>query len=161
MLPAMLQDSLRQLIEAGRRRRIAFENDVVNEPRFAVPSPSFNADFDAVLLHVHACREEQNAGLRRKQLRSSVPRVRVGHHEIAWRRNPDALDQRTKLTANTNSLRWLRRLFPGCYTWRFRQDGGCSSVVERRTVAPEVAGSNPVIHPNTLNSLKSLEKIVL
>src|SRR5574339_598373 len=25
--------------------------------------------------------------------------------------------------------------------------GGCSSAVERRTVAPEVAGSNPVIHP--------------
>ena len=25
--------------------------------------------------------------------------------------------------------------------------GGCSSVAERRTVAPEVAGSNPVIHP--------------
>ena len=29
--------------------------------------------------------------------------------------------------------------------------GGCSSVAERRTVAPEVAGSNPVIHPNTSN----------
>src|SRR4030095_8581643 len=27
--------------------------------------------------------------------------------------------------------------------------GGCSSVVERRTVAPEVAGSNPVIHPTS------------
>src|SRR5207249_8992183 len=26
-------------------------------------------------------------------------------------------------------------------------DGGYSSVVERRTVAPEVAGSNPVTHP--------------
>src|SRR5688572_30953181 len=31
---------------------------------------------------------------------------------------------------------------------RHRLYGGCSSVVERRTVAPEVAGSNPVIHPN-------------
>ena len=27
--------------------------------------------------------------------------------------------------------------------------GGCSSAVERRTVAPEVAGSNPVIHPKS------------
>jgi hypothetical protein len=30
--------------------------------------------------------------------------------------------------------------------------GGCSSAVERRTVAPEVAGSNPVIHPNSRNA---------
>ena len=50
--------------------------------------------------------------------------------------------------------------FHGCYTWRFcvtrasgcrrvllPAHGGCSSAVERRTVAPEVAGSNPVIHP--------------
>lgn len=29
------------------------------------------------------------------------------------------------------------------------RDGGCSSVAERRTVAPEVAGSNPVIHPTS------------
>jgi hypothetical protein len=27
--------------------------------------------------------------------------------------------------------------------------GGCSSMAERRTVAPEVAGSKPVIHPMT------------
>ena len=43
----------------------------------------------------------------------------------------------------------LRPPKTGCYPWRFRPDGGCSSVAERRTVAPEVAGSNPVIHPNS------------
>src|SRR5262245_43948333 len=32
------------------------------------------------------------------------------------------------------------------------EDGGCSSVAERRTVAPEVAGSNPVIHPKNQDS---------
>jgi prepilin-type processing-associated H-X9-DG protein len=36
-------------------------------------------------------------------------------------------------------------------------DGGCSSVwLERRVVAPKVAGSSPVIHPNTLMSLGSI-----
>ena len=31
--------------------------------------------------------------------------------------------------------------------------GGCSSKVEHRTVAPDVAGSSPVIHPNFHNHL--------
>ena len=31
----------------------------------------------------------------------------------------------------------------------FRLDGGCSSKVEHRTVAPDVAGSSPVIHPTS------------
>ena len=40
-----------------------------------------------------------------------------------------------------------------CYTcWvlppSIRPDGGCSSKVEHRTVAPDAAGSSPVIHPN-------------
>ncbi len=34
-------------------------------------------------------------------------------------------------------------------------DGGCSSVVELRTVAPAVVGSNPTTHPN-LSPLKSI-----
>jgi hypothetical protein len=37
-------------------------------------------------------------------------------------------------------------------------DGGCSSGVERLTVAQEVAGSKPVTHPNTSSSHKDLRR---
>src|SRR5688572_24299561 len=45
----------------------------------------------------------------------------------------------------------------GCYTRVFARParglpspyGGCSSRAERRTVAPDVGGSNPLTHPNT------------
>ena len=39
-----------------------------------------------------------------------------------------------------------------------RLDGGCSSGVERLTVAQEVAGSRPVTHPNTSLSRKYLRR---
>jgi hypothetical protein len=52
------------------------------------------------------------------------------------------------------SAAWLRHAAP-CYD--FQQVVSVAQLVEHRSVAPRVAGSNPVAHPNSFNQLAPAE----
>ena len=67
------------------------------------------------------------------------PRPSVGKRDNAVSHQPSARDR----PSGSNPADAMIECFPS-------PDGGYSSVAERRTVAPEVAGSNPVTHPKLL-----------
>ena len=113
-----------------------------------------------------AARPGQRAARRRAQARRrahsarrqvDVRRQGASSPRTCTRRRSRVVDGRRSSTSTRPPPPPANRRARSCYTRiASAPDGGCSSKVEHRTVAPDVAGSSPVIHPTSLTPAKSV-----